>query len=106
MKRSSIFTGLIVLTAMQFLGQTVVWDLVWMSGMRDARVMSALWWAWTIIQIALAIPVGIHLVRWGLARFAMPHAVDRLPAAWVNSSRDAASDRRARQTPRSAMVSA
>lgn len=106
MKRSSIFTGLLVLTAMQFLGQAVVWDLVWMSGMRDARVMSALWWAWTIIQIGLAIPVGIHLVGWGLSRFGAPRAADRLPAAWVNSSRDAASNRCARQTPRSAMVSA
>ena len=106
MKRPPILTGLGVLAAMQVLGQTVVWDLIWESGMRDARLMSALWWTWTGVQIALAIPVGFHLVRWGLGRFAPPRIAERLPRAWVDSALASESNRCGPTKPRSAMIPA
>ena len=65
MKRMNGLWALMVLIAMQCIGQGVVWDGVWNSGLGDARIMSALWWAWTIAQVVVAIPVGIGLTRLG-----------------------------------------
>jgi len=65
MKRVHGLWALVSLIAMQCIGQGVVWESVWDSGLGDARIMSALWWAWTIAQVVLAVPVGIGLARIG-----------------------------------------
>jgi hypothetical protein len=92
MSGKRVFWGVVVLVAMQVLGQGVVWELLWASGLTDARIMSALWWMWTIAQVVLAVPVGVGLVRWGWARSAAPRSASFLPAAWHESARAARSD--------------
>jgi hypothetical protein len=103
MSGKRVFWGVVVVVAMQVLGQGVVWELLWSSGLKDVRFMSALWWAWTIAQVMLAIPVGVGLVRWGWARFAAPRSADFLPAAWHTSARAGRLDR---ATPASAVRTA
>jgi hypothetical protein len=98
-----VFWGVVVLVAMQVLGQGVVWELLWASGLKDARLMSALWWMWTIAQVLIAVPVGVGLVRWGWARFSTSRSADLLPAAWHASARSGRLDR---ATPASAMRTA
>jgi hypothetical protein len=103
MSGKRVFWGVVVLVAMQVFGQGVVWELLWSSGLKDVRIMSTLWWAWTIAQVLIAVPVGVSLARWGLARFAPPRSADFLPAAWRESARTGRLDR---ATPTSALRTA
>lgn len=57
--------GLGVLLAMQVFGQLVLWDGLWRQGPTDQEMwaIAALWWAWTAIQIAFGVVVGITMYR-------------------------------------------
>jgi len=105
MKHASALFGLGILVAMQSIGQSVVWDAVWYSGWTDTRAMAGVWWAWTAVQIVIAIPVGVHLARWGVSRCGRPCCSERLPRAWVNRALDAESNELPRSGTWSGMVS-
>jgi hypothetical protein len=50
---------------MQVFGQLVLWDGLWSQGPtgQEMWVITALWWGWTAIQIALGVLVGIAMYR-------------------------------------------
>ena len=67
MVRGRVWASVSGLVGMQVLGQTVLWDFLWGGAFSDVRDAAAIWWAWTTVQVVMAIPVAIHLIRAGFA---------------------------------------
>lgn len=67
MLRGRVWASVSGLVGMQVLGQTVLWEYLWGGAFSDVRDAAAIWWAWTAVQVVMAIPVAIGLVRAGFA---------------------------------------
>jgi len=106
MKRWNALWSVVALIALQAFGQGILWDLIWDSGLSDTRVQGALWFGWTLAQLAFAAAAGVHLTLWGLRTFSRPHAGDRLPAPWANRFASPQSRPKEPAAPRSAILSA